>query len=92
MEFQRKREEEAASRQQHSQQQRRREQRPNGQWLQQLNRTAVPLRPEEQRLSVELAALVRSCFSAFSVTDKNYLGLTSSALTQDGRDTQASCN
>ncbi|KAL8452973.1 hypothetical protein Emag_002059 [Eimeria magna] len=54
------------------------------QWLQQLNQSTHPLRPEERRLSVEMEALVRSCFSAFSLTDKNYLGLSEHALTQDG--------
>ncbi|KAL8435688.1 hypothetical protein ACSSS7_002291 [Eimeria intestinalis] len=54
------------------------------QWLQQLNQSTHPLRPEERRLSIEMEALVRSCFSAFSLTDKNYLGLSEHALTQDG--------
>ncbi|KAL8271611.1 hypothetical protein Esti_004467 [Eimeria stiedai] len=57
------------------------------QWLQQLNQSTHPLRPEERRLSVEMEALVRSCFSAFSLTDKNYLGLSENALTQDAGST-----
>lgn len=54
------------------------------QWLQQLNQSSDTLRPEERRLSVEVEALVRSCFSAFSITDKNYLGLAESSIAQAG--------
>ncbi|KAL8431933.1 hypothetical protein Efla_002770 [Eimeria flavescens] len=59
----------------------------SSQWLQQLNQSSDPLRPEERRLSVEVEALVRSCFSAFSLTDKNYLGLSEKALAQDAGST-----
>ena len=76
--LQRKREEELAR---HTTKKRRQSQ--ASQWLQQLNQSMEPLRPEERRLSVEVEALVRSCFSAFSLTDKNYLGLTTKSLTQD---------
>ncbi|XP_026193565.1 protein phosphatase 1F [Cyclospora cayetanensis] len=61
----------------------RRKQQHASQWLQQLNLSTEALRHEERRLSVEVEALVRSCFSAFSLTDKNYLGRASSSLAKN---------
>lgn len=80
--LQRKRQEEQSR---HSNKRSKQQQQQHSQWLQQLNQSDEPLRHEERKMSVEVEALVRSCFSAFSITDKNFLGLAKNAISQDGK-------